>query len=282
MIATHLIAGARSGAVLVRDDADRLALLELVRETVGQVLAYCVMDTQLHVVIEGDPATTRERAAPAFRSYTRSFNTRHGFKGTLLRGRPEPFGKVDSIALAKAIDYVHENPISTKPPIVPREVDFEWSSARAFTGLARDRFVDPDRARVLLGVHARRIALEHPELAGLEQAVAPCATPARILSAAAATLRVLPADMASARRSPELAAARAIYVTLGRLESYCDGQLARPLGRSRTRTCELSADPDMDAVQMARTLLRDPGFATRIRAFAGVEQGSLQKEMTAV
>jgi hypothetical protein len=280
IVATHLIAGARSGAVLVKDDADRLALLEWLHATVGRVLAYCVMNTHFHVVIEGDPATTRDRAAPAFRSYTRSFNARHGLKGTLLRGRPEPFGKADSIALAKAIDYVHENPISTKPPIVPREVDFEWSSARAFTGLARDRFVDPERARVLLGVDARRIALEHPELAGLEPAMAPCATPGRILSAAAATLRVLPADMASGRRSPELAAARAVYVALGRLESYCDGQLARPLGRSRARTCELSADPDMEAVRMARTLLRDSGLATRIRAFA--DQGTAPMEVSAV
>ena len=282
IVATHLNAGARTGARLVRDDADRLALLEGLRETVGPLLAYCVMATHLHAVVEGDPESARSRAMPAFVSYTRSFNARHGLRGTLLRGRPELFGKADSAALAKAVSYVHQNPMSTEPPLVAREVDFDWSSARAFAGLARDRFVDTERARLLLGLYLRRITLEHPALAGLEQAFVPCATPARILSAVAATLRVLPADMASPRRSPELVAARAVYVTLGRLESYSDRQLARPLGRSRTRTCELSADPDMEAVRMARTLLRDSGLATRVRAFAGVDHVTAPTEPSAV
>jgi hypothetical protein len=266
IIATHLNTGARAGAVLVTDDADRLALLERLREAFGPLLGYCVMNTHLHAVIEGDPSVTRPRAVSALFSYTRSFNVRHGLKGTLLRGPPELFAKGNTVALARSISYGHENPKETKTPLVAREIEFEWSSARAFAGLARDRFVDPERARLLLGADTRRIALECPDMADLEPALTPCATPARILAAASAVMRVLPADVASTQRSPEITAARRVYVALGHLESYSDQQLAGTIERSRQRTAELGVDPDMGAVRMARTLLRDPGLAASVRA----------------
>ncbi len=85
---------------------------------------------------------------------------------------------------------------------------------------------------------------------------------------------MLVTDLASPRRSPELQAARAVYVTLGRLESYSDGQLAGLLGRSRRWTSELAADPDLGAVRMARTLFRDPVLRASLPTLPASEAAS--------
>jgi hypothetical protein len=220
MHATHIIAGAHSRARLVLDDLDRMDLLERLREGLGVFLAYCVMDTHLHVVVEKPPATVRPLAETVLLAYTRAFNRRHGFRGTLLRARPEPFEKLNSRELARAISYVHENPL--EPRRLAREVDFEWSSARAFAGLARDRFVDIGRARSLLGAEVRWIALESPALLELVPLETPLAAPETILGAAAAVFRVHVDDLVSSGRSSELRAARSVYVTVGRFESYSD------------------------------------------------------------
>src|SRR5579883_3605787 len=142
MLTTHLTGGACRSERLVRDDDDRLSLLEHLRAELGPLLAYCVMDTHVHLVAEGAAAAVQPRGDAALHAYARVFNRRHGRRGTLLRGHVETFEKRDAVELARAIRYTHKNPLQTTPPLATRAVDFEWSSARAFAGLARDGFVD--------------------------------------------------------------------------------------------------------------------------------------------
>ncbi|HZV01883.1 MAG TPA: hypothetical protein VFF73_34545 [Planctomycetota bacterium] len=273
MLTTHLTGGACRSERLVRDDVDRFSLLEHLRAELGPLLAYCVMDTHVHFVAEGAAEKLQPLADAALHAYARAFNRRHGRRGPLLRGRAAPLEKRDAVELARTIYYTHKNPLDTTPPLVKRPVDHEWSSARAFVGLARDRFADPARARRLMGDEVRRITIASPALADTRPVPAPRATPDTILAAAAAVLRVLPAECASARRSPALREARAVYVTLGRLESYTDRQLAPALGRSRQRTSELAEDPDFDAVRMARTLFIDPLLRATLRPVQAVQVG---------
>jgi hypothetical protein len=263
----HLNAGARSRQRLVISDSDRADLLGRLRAALGDgLLAYCLMDTHVHGVVEGREGVAS--AAAALRAYARSFNRRHGLGGGggLLRGPVHATPVPDPEELARAIRYVHENPVRTNPPMARRAIDFEWSSARDFAGLSADPAANVSRARALLGPsRAARAVGFVPAIAPLDRSRVPRELPGLLLAAAAQAFRLRPDDLAGGGRGPEVAAARRVYVRLGALESYSHAQLAPFLGRSRTRVTEISAEPvDERHVRIARTLLAEPGLRARL------------------
>ena len=260
MMLEHSVAGARGSARLVHDDRDRFALLERVVDVMGALLGYCIMDTHLHVVVEGQRERSRAALTGALARYARYFNPRHEREGPLLRGPVESIRAGSEVELVRLIHYVHRN-----PPLLAREIDFPWSSARALVGLSRAEFPNVGRLRALLGSRARPASPARVALAGLEPLIVPTASPGLILAAAAQAFGVDPVAVAGKERAPALVRARAVYVVLGRLESYRDVQLAPALGRTRQRVTQLAAtEVDTDGVRVARTLLRDPALRVRL------------------
>jgi hypothetical protein len=86
-----------------------------------------------------------------------------------------------------------------------------------------------------------------------------------ILAAVAQAAGFTAVELASAHRSPALAAARAAYVTLGRLESYRDTQLGVLIGRTRSRVTKLAREPfDVGVARIARTLVQEPALRARL------------------
>jgi hypothetical protein len=264
---THVIAGAKGASRLVEDDSDRLGLLgRLALASRGRLLAWCVMDTHLHAVLDAAPETARHVAAVALRAHARAFNARQGRRGPLLRGPIEALRLPDAAALGRAIRYVHENPVRTKVPIVSEDFHFEWSSARAFAGLARSPLPDVRRVRRLLGEQAERALPRRVALAGLEASPVPTASPGLIVAAAAQTFGVLVQQVRGSGLEAPLVQARSLAVVLGRLEGYLDRQIAVALGRSRSVTSRLGARPvPEEAVRIARTLLRIPALRARLQ-----------------
>ena len=261
----HLIAGARGSSRLVQDERDRFELLERLVAALGEtLLAYCIMDTHLHVLAEGAPA--RGLWGEGLRRYARAYNSRHRSEGPLLRGPVEAIRVGSSVELGRALRYVHENPLKTRVPLVAAAIDFEWSSARAYVGLCRAPFPNVGRALDLLGEHAHRSLPPRLALAGLEPAAVAGATPPWILAASAQALGVDPARVAGGGRAPAVVAARAVYVRLGRLEGFRDGQLAPVLGKTRSCVTKVAAseEVDLEAVRVARTLLRRPELRARL------------------
>jgi hypothetical protein len=155
--------------------------------------------------------------------------------------------------------------VRTKTPIVAEAHHFEWSSARAFAGLSRAPTTDVTRALALLGDERRRVVRSCPKLEDLAPAAFPVAGVELVLAAAAQTFGVAAADVAAVGRAPLVAAARGVYVTLGRLEGFRDPQLAAPLGRTARRVSQLAAGAvDLAGVRIARTLLRVPALRERL------------------
>jgi hypothetical protein len=252
MRVSHLIAGARGSMPLVRDDRDRFDLLERAAEQLGpRLLAYCVMDTHLHVVAEGDEATLTEAIRIAIRSYARVVNARHGLAGGLLRGPITAFHPPGAFELARMIRYVHKNPVEAK--MVSDPIHFLWSSARAFAGLSRLPF--PNVARALELTEKPRL-IRSWELVDLVPAKVPCISPELALEAAVQTFGVLSEDVRGEGRGARLADARAVFVAVGRLESYRDTQLAPFLGRTSQRAGQLAKNVDAEGLRVALTLAR--------------------------
>ncbi|HZV02805.1 MAG TPA: hypothetical protein VFF73_39220 [Planctomycetota bacterium] len=264
---SHLIAGARGRARLVHDDRDRFELLRRTTTVHGtRLLAYCVMDTHLHVVAEGPPDQVLAAHRVAMRNYVRFFNARHGAEGPLLRGPVQAIPTTPEIELARAIKYVHKNPLDTHPPMAETELAYEWSSMRAFAGLSRTDFANVTRARELMGRHTRWALPAACPLVDLDPVSVPTAPAELILAAAAQTFGVLVEDLASLSRARTLSAARAVFVAVGRLEGYQESQLAAVLGRTQQRVSQLVDVPsDTEGARVVRTLLRDPTLRARLK-----------------
>jgi hypothetical protein len=269
MECSHLIAGARESERLVRDDADRVELLRRLAAAVGAgaVLAYCVLDTHCHVVVDGRADRVREAGGRAVFGYTKWFNARHERSGALLRGPVTVIAARSSREVARQIDYVHENPLKTRTPLVTDETFFEWSSARAFAGLSRGKLPNVPRALAVLGKDRRRVVRPGPPLEDLARAAFPSVGAGLVLAAAAQVFGVTSGELVGGGLAPEAVAARAVYVTLGRLEGFRDGHLAAPLGRTRRRVSQIGSGPvHLVGVRIARTLIRVPGLRARLGA----------------
>lgn len=276
----HLSAGARGRTLLVRDDEDRYALLDAMGAALGAlVLAFCLMDTHLHVVVEGEPAHTRRWLDRGLTTYARAFRRRHGRSeaegqpdpgeddGALLRG---PIHVTDAVPgpdeLARTIYYVHENPVKSR--LVDEPFEHPWSSARAFAGLSLAPSASVDRALDRLGAPPLwKIGVSRaPPLGGIDKMPAPTASPAMLLHAIADTYGLRPWAIASKRQSETFTVPRAAFLRLGKLEGYQVDQLAPYLAKSRSHAFRLANVSAPDApVQVARALLGNPAIRCRLR-----------------
>lgn len=262
----HLSAGAARGTPLVIDDRDRFELVRAIVEALGEhLLAYCLMDTHVHVVAEGAGPTVCTVLAEALRVYARGFNSRRGYRGR-LRGPVSAVQCPGPEELAAQIRYVHENPIKVERLGVKHEVAWQWSSARAYAGLSRAAYPNVERARALMERFARRARPPWcPALAGLEPMELPTVSGKTILVASAQTFDVSPEELVDGSRSTAVSAARRVFAALGRLEGYSDGQLALVMARTRGRITQLALGAlDIAGVRIARTLFRYPELNARL------------------
>jgi hypothetical protein len=263
---THLTVGARGDLPIVCDDEDRYGLIDRVSAALGHaLLAYCVMDTHLHVVADGPPGHVRRRLEAGLKAYLRSFNRRHS-GGGVLRGPIDARPIADEDELLRTIRYDHDNPVRTRNPLVDRAIDFPWSSARAFAGLSLARAANVARAVARLGPAAYRLTAPRPPLADLEPSRTPSASPEMLLFASADVYGVRPWDLPSPKRVAPLPEARALFLRLGQLESYSVRRLAPFLHRSQQQGSLLVCGVAVaeQALRLARTLLRDRGLRRRL------------------
>jgi REP element-mobilizing transposase RayT len=134
----HLTQRGVGKAPLFRDDPDRLAFLWLLGRTARrfrwEILAWCLMDNHVHLLLRDRAATLPRGAAALFGAYSSRFNRRHGRVGHLYQGRYRAFVVLDEAYLSNVIRYVLRNPL--KAGAVRDLVEWRWSSFPATAGLA--------------------------------------------------------------------------------------------------------------------------------------------------
>lgn len=146
---------------LFRDSVDRLTFLrELARATAKvewQCLAYCVMRTHYHLILEVlDGVLPRGMHALNFR-YACSYNSRHQSKGHVQMARYGSRRIEDDADLMRTFKYVARNPVEAV--ICRKPEDWEWGSYRALLGLTDPQpFVDATKVVQCFGP-SRELAL---------------------------------------------------------------------------------------------------------------------------
>lgn len=267
MEATHLNAGAIGSLRLVLNDGDRRRLLRAVRDKFGiLLLAWCIMDTHIHIVVECAKVHAIRWFEEALALYARGFNAANASKQPLLRGPVHATPVPDSpYELVRAIYYVHDNPCSPHKPIVGRPIEFEWSSAREYASFSGAATTNAKRGLDLAERFGVALTAGRPSLADLEAASHSAHSPALLLAAACQTLLVDPSEAQECSRDVAVVAARSVYARLGALERFDQRLLGPPLRRSQSQISRLAREPvDLDLVRIARTLVRVDALRARL------------------
>lgn len=110
------------------------------REEGVAILSYCLLNDCVHLVVKPDEGSNLSKAiGETHRRYTRSINSRKGWKGYLWQGRFSSF-PMDEMYLLKAMAYVELNPVREK--LVAVAWDHPWSSVHAHVANKSDGIVE--------------------------------------------------------------------------------------------------------------------------------------------
>ena len=131
----HVMSRGAGKQVIFEDDADRQRyMLLLFRvfpvENDVELLAWCLMDNHVHLLLLGDLGQVAERMRLVSSMYATYFNRRYERSGHLFQGRfkSEP---VDGDAhFMTVVRYIHQNPLKAG---VTADCRYAWSSYQALT-----------------------------------------------------------------------------------------------------------------------------------------------------
>jgi REP element-mobilizing transposase RayT len=132
----HAIAKGNAGAAIVADDHDRDAFIRRVGETIRRhewsCLAYCLLDTHVHLILETPHPNLGAGMKSLLGPYAQNFNWRHEREGHLFRARFYSRRIQSQSHLIAAINYVALNPV--RAGLVRRPEQWRWSSYAATIG----------------------------------------------------------------------------------------------------------------------------------------------------
>lgn len=132
----HVMARGVGRQLIFEDDGDRRAYLAILREELGSsdghLLAWCLMDNHVHLLVQMSLGELSERMRVTHSTYALLFNKRHDRVGHLFQGRFKSEPVEDERQLLTVLRYIHQNPVKAG---MSQTCDYPWSSYRAYLGL---------------------------------------------------------------------------------------------------------------------------------------------------
>ena len=139
------------------DDEDRERYLHLLAKQVTNesidIIAYCLMDNHLHLLIhdKGDKMASAMRSIGV--SYAGYFNKKNNRIGHLFQDRFKSEAIEDDTYLFAALRYIHQNPV--KAGMCSKAEEYTWSSDKYYRHPELKTFVDTD---ILLSISKNKVA----------------------------------------------------------------------------------------------------------------------------
>jgi len=104
--------------------------------------AYCLMSNHVHLLIERQATEVGRIMHRLLTGYAQYYNWRHKRVGHLLQGRHKAILCQSDRYLTELVRYIHLNPVRAR--MVDKPEDYQYSSHRAYLGLAPTTIVDVD------------------------------------------------------------------------------------------------------------------------------------------
>lgn len=136
----HVIQRGNRGGGVFHGDEDRLIYLRWLKDYADAhdvaVLAYCLMNNHVHLVLVPERADGLQRVLrPLHMRHAQRINRREGWSGHLWQGRFFA-SALDEAHLWAALRYVERNPVRAR--LVRKAENYRWSSAAAHCGARED------------------------------------------------------------------------------------------------------------------------------------------------
>jgi REP element-mobilizing transposase RayT len=143
----HVTSRGDHGETIYRDDADRLAWLEILALVCKRfnfvIHAYCQMTNHYHAVVETVEGNLSQGMRQLNGLYTQHFNRRHRLSGHLFQGRYKAILVQKQSYLLVLSRYVVLNPLRAHLVLSPEE--WVWSSHRYLMGMGdRPEWLDAE------------------------------------------------------------------------------------------------------------------------------------------
>jgi len=150
----HAVARSADGLPLFYDDTDRLAFLDRLGAVSARyswrVLAYCLMSTHAHVLVDAAHADLRVGVRRLRRAHGTALALRHGLPGPVWSPAARPLRIETERRLWAVAAYIAANPVDAG--LCPTAADWRWSSHPAMLGHAiAPPWLDLARLLELLG-----------------------------------------------------------------------------------------------------------------------------------
>lgn len=104
--------------------------------------AFCLMSNHVHLLIERQASPVGRIMHRLLTGYAQYYNRRHRRVGHLLQGRYKGILCQSDRYLSELVRYIHLNPVRAR--MVNRPEDYQYSSHRAYLGMAAMGIVDLD------------------------------------------------------------------------------------------------------------------------------------------
>ncbi len=113
-------------------EKERIVMIikEKMQEVLCKIVAYCVMDNHMHLIIIAEKSELVKIMKKVNISYAMSYNQRHERIGPVFQDRFKSENITDEGYLYGAIRYIHNNPI--KAGMVSKAEEYRWSSIREY------------------------------------------------------------------------------------------------------------------------------------------------------
>jgi putative transposase len=148
----------------VADHETYLALLgRVVRRKGWRLLAYCLMDNHVHLLIETPEPNLANGMQRLQSVYAETFNTRHGRSGHLFQGRYGAVRVKSDAQLWSVVRYIARNPVESGVCDVADQ--FRWSSFGAVLTGAVPAWLDAPRLLDYLGAAGGDPLIRYAEMA---------------------------------------------------------------------------------------------------------------------
>ncbi|MBE2315694.1 transposase [Solirubrobacter sp. CPCC 204708] len=149
----HVYARGNRKQPIFGDDRDRRRYIAMLALAVGRtgwrLLAYCLMNNHVHLVIETRQANLGTGMHRLHGSYAQYFNQRHDLSGHLFQGRYDAVPIENDAQLWVAAAYVARNPVTAG--LCKQAADWPWSSHADVLYDCAPEWLDVDRLLAYFG-----------------------------------------------------------------------------------------------------------------------------------
>jgi REP-associated tyrosine transposase len=140
----HVYARGNNKRLIYCDDADRRAYLRILQGSVRhfrwRLLAYCLMNNHVHLLLETREPNLGPGMGRLHASYAQRFNSRHESSGHLFQGRYGARRITNDAQLLTTAVYIAMNPVEAG--LCHRPEDWPWSSHALVVGRTAPDWVD--------------------------------------------------------------------------------------------------------------------------------------------